>query len=225
MPDISQVIDVQLAAPRAGISRAGFGVPMVVATHLAFSARTQTYTTLGAGQADFPAGTPVGDALARIFGQSPQVRRAVVGRRQVDEAVVTVESAAIGSVHRLTVGGGLVRKGVAKVIFDADLVTSNTINGSVNGIAIDEVTFATGHVETMQAVADAIEAALLTLGITSTATVGGSGNRTITIVAENAGITPSAWVVAAGASQAGVTHTLTESTWRPSWPRRSTTCR
>jgi hypothetical protein len=210
MPEISQIIDVTINAPRAGISRAGFGTPIIVGTHLVFNGQTRTYTTKDALLADFPITTPEGVAATAIFAQSPQVRRVMVGRRQVDAAVVTVESAAIGSVHRLTVQGTAVRKGVAKIIFDADLVTSNTINGEVNGIAIDEITFATSHAVTMQLIADEIELKLLGLGISSVATVGGASNRTITVVAENAGVTPSDWVVAAGASQAGVTHTLTE---------------
>ncbi len=89
-------------------------------------------------------------------------------------------------------------------VFSADLVTSNTINATVNGIAITPVVFATSHLATMNAIADEIEALP---GIAS-ATVGGANNRTITIMTENGtSITVTGFLVTGGASQATVTTT------------------
>jgi hypothetical protein len=93
------------------------------------------------------------------------------------------------------------------VVFSADLVTSNTINGKVNGVALSQTTFATDHLTTMGVIAGKIETELLAQGIVAVATVGGASNRTITVVAEDANVLFADWVVAAGGSQATVSHT------------------
>ena len=88
------------------------------------------------------------------------------------------------------------------LVFSADLVTSNVINGTVNGEAIDAVTFASTHLATMQAIADEIEA----LDPALTATVGGANNRTITVTSDGSiPVVAASFVVTLGASQATVT--------------------
>jgi hypothetical protein len=97
---------------------------------------------------------------------------------------------------------------VQTVVFSADLVASNTINGEVGGIAIAEVTFDTNHLTTMNAIAAAILAANPYI---ESAVVGGASNRTITLTTvQDADDQDAAdFVVAAGASQATVTETET----------------
>lgn len=46
----------------------------------------------------------------------------------------------------------------AKAVFSADLVASNVINGTVNGVAIAPVTFATSHANTMTLLINAVKA-------------------------------------------------------------------
>lgn len=93
------------------------------------------------------------------------------------------------------------KKQVQTLVFDADIVTGNTINGSVDGVAITPVPFNTSHLTTMNDLADAIEAASADV---LSATVGGSGNRTITVisVAEKEADLED-FEVTGGASQAG----------------------
>lgn len=80
----------------------------------------------------------------------------------------------------------------------ADLVTSNVVNGTINGVAITPVTFATDHATTMTALAAAIAAH----ANVDTATASG---RVITVVPlDNAELTYG-FFVTAGASQATVT--------------------
>lgn len=101
------------------------------------------------------------------------------------------------------------------IVFDADLVTSNTIDGSIKVRAIGatdfttttltQTTFTSNHATTMAAIATKIEA------ITGIAdcTVGGSNNRTLLITATEGyeiEIGATVFVVAAGSSQAGVTY-------------------
>lgn len=100
----------------------------------------------------------------------------------------------------------LPQQSFSTLVFSADLVTSNVINGNVNGVAIAPVTFATSHLATMNAIAAAIHTADANL----TATVGGANNRTISIQAANGfAALAAAWIVTAGASQATVAITNT----------------
>jgi len=98
------------------------------------------------------------------------------------------------------------KKQVQTLVLDADLVTSNVINGQVGGVAISPVTFATNHATTMAAVAAAILAANDNV---LSATV---DTRTITVttVQDASDQDLSAWVVTLGASQAtaAVTETV-----------------
>ena len=87
------------------------------------------------------------------------------------------------------------------LVFSADLVASNQIDGLINGVAITPVVYASSHLATMTAIALAIE----TTDSNVTATVGGSNNRTITIQADNGySVDASGWVVTLGASQASI---------------------
>ena len=83
------------------------------------------------------------------------------------------------------------------LVFDADLVTSNTIDMTVNGVAISQLTFSSTHAATMGLIATELE----TFDEILSATV---DTRTITILTndgEDLAIT--SIVVAAGGSQAG----------------------
>jgi len=92
--------------------------------------------------------------------------------------------------------------------FSGDLVTANTINLDVNGVAMSEVTFATDNATTLALIATQLE----TFAEIETATaVGGSDLINITpATATNDGVVITDIVVAAGAGQ--VTGTMTNST-------------
>lgn len=102
----------------------------------------------------------------------------------------------------------LPRNNTASSAFSADLITGNVINATVNGVAIDPVTYATSHLATMQAIADEIAS----IPNVQSATVGGANNRTITIISvPGTATTVSSFVVTLGASQATVTTTSSQS--------------
>lgn len=98
----------------------------------------------------------------------------------------------------------LPRNNMAASVFSADLITGNTINFTVNGVAITPVVFATSHLATMQAIADEIAA----IPSISSATVGGANDRTLTIIS-NVGTATVVTVatVTGGVSQATITTT------------------
>jgi hypothetical protein len=102
-----------------------------------------------------------------------------------------------------------VKRNAPVQVWSGDFVTSNVINGVVNGVALDPITFATSHLVTVTALADAIVAELLDQGIVATYALSGS-NRTITFAVVDASVLFANFVVTAGAGQ--VTVTLTHGT-------------
>lgn len=102
----------------------------------------------------------------------------------------------------------LPQQNFATLVFSADLVASNLINGKINGVAITQVTFTSTHLNTMNLIAAAIE--LTDANVT--ATVGGANDRTISIQSANGFAALAAdWLVTLGASQATVAITNTTS--------------
>jgi len=92
------------------------------------------------------------------------------------------------------------------LVFDADLVTSNTIDMDVNGTAMSQVTFATSHLNTMGLIITALEAMddVQSAALDATDT----NNRTIIITGvDDTDIAVTSIVVAAGASQANGAYT------------------
>lgn len=102
----------------------------------------------------------------------------------------------------------LPRNNTASSVFSGDLVALNVINATVNSVAITPVVFATSHLATMQAIANAIDA----IPTVQSAVVGGLNNRTITIISNvGTATTVASFVVTLGASQATVTTTGSQS--------------
>lgn len=118
--------------------------------------------------------------------------------------------AAVGVMKPLNVDYAIMlpRNNTASSVFSADLITDNTVNATVNGVAITPVVYATSHLATMQAVAAAIQA----IPSVQSAVVGGVNNRTITIIS-NVGTATNVTVftVTGGASQATITTTASQS--------------
>lgn len=94
----------------------------------------------------------------------------------------------------------------ASLAFDADFVTSNKINGTVNGVAWTEVDFDTDHDTTAAALAAAIDALD---GVTCTLDSTDANKRTFLIEMEDGSAATITSAVTGGASQATGTPTYT----------------
>jgi len=92
---------------------------------------------------------------------------------------------------------------VAKIVWDADFVTSNTIDITVNGVAASQVTFTTDHDTTMGLVLAAVTALS---GVDASLDASDANNRTLYIRTVGLDCTATE-AVAAGASQADGTIT------------------
>jgi len=94
-----------------------------------------------------------------------------------------------------------VEDNTAFIIADADLVTLNVINGTVNGVAISQVTFSGTHATTMGLLATE----LASLASVASATVIGTHRIKIVAALNSAPITEVTLTVTLGATQAVIT--------------------
>jgi len=139
-----------------------------------------------------------------IAGQIATTENRTIKTRAAEQVIsfgrAVVQGATAGSTVKNIV------KDTASLTFDADFVTSNTIDLDVNDVSIAQVTFDTDHATTFAALIAAIDA------LTGVSAVAGTG-REIIITIDNAvaNCTISNVVVAAGASQAGNTIVYTSS--------------
>lgn len=77
---LTDIATIVVSTTSAGVTRAGYGVPMILSHTAAWSERIRFYTSITAVGADFAANTPEYLAANKIFGQSPKVTRIAIGR-------------------------------------------------------------------------------------------------------------------------------------------------
>lgn len=97
----------------------------------------------------------------------------------------------------------LPRRTIGSITLSADLVASNKFNGTVNGVAMAEVTYATSHDATMDAIIEALE----DVSTVKRAALGDEDgdNRTILVEVTDTNVALTSFAVTAGGSQATVT--------------------
>lgn len=152
-------------------------------------------------QTSYPIGFPAGFAGQLVSTREPFIRTGLA-QAAFDFGLGLVVAAAGAAKVRLP------NVNDTDVVFSADLVTSNSVIGTItvtdkDGVAtattLTATVFATDHATTMAAIAAKLAAVT---GVAS-ATVGGANNRTITVLASaDYGLALSAFVVTLGGSQA-----------------------
>ena len=79
---LSDMVTVTISTMAKGVSRAGFGTPLIAAYHSLYNARVKAYTSLASMVTDgFTAADPAYKAAAVILGQTPHPASIKVGRR------------------------------------------------------------------------------------------------------------------------------------------------
>jgi hypothetical protein len=206
MSDLDNIIDVTISRETQTVSRAAFGTPAIISefttgkTNVTF-ARHRYYATLATMLAD---GWTVYDleykAAQIIFAQNPKVTQVMIGRKDSGDADWTAALAAIQLATKDWYAFTIIATKTAKVIWDADFVTGNLIDITINGVAVTQVPFNASHDQTMADIETQIEADIATSVVTI---IGGAGSRTLTISIPDT--TPSSIVIAVtgGGSQAG----------------------
>lgn len=175
---IDEIIDIQVTRDTTPLSEAGFGTPLLVTEHEEFEDRVRFYGSLAEVVEDFPESSRPYIAAEGVFAQDRVPSQIAIGKRVP-----------------------------ATLVFSADLIADNVFNVSINSSAITPVTYASSHLDTMNAIAAAIEEKD---GVAS-ATVGGANNRTITIISDDlAALVIASAAVTLGSSQATVEITQIE---------------
>ena len=207
---LSDIVNVQITRETQTVSQAGFGTLMILGTHKSFNDRIKYYSSILEIAEDFDSSSAEYIAAQDVFSQSPRPVRLAIGRRDSDDVTILVETAQAPFNYTVTINGtgvtvaSLPTAQESEIVLDADLVTGNEIDITLNGVALTTIDFNTDHLTTMQDIATAIEAQP---NIVS-AVISDPNNRTLTLFGdpnENAVVT--IFNVTLGASQANATIT------------------
>jgi len=103
---IDDIVDLTITANTSTPSKPGFGVPLVLASLVPFSARTAEYSSpKEMVDAGFATSHPAYKAAGKIFSQSPRVKKIKIGRRALPPTqrfTLKCLSATEGDVYSLT---------------------------------------------------------------------------------------------------------------------------
>lgn len=179
--EISDIVDVSISIQDQAITQAGFGTMLILGPNAAFGDRVREYSNTAGVLEDFAATDAEYLAAVAAFSQTPRPRTLKIGRR--DTAVAQVQT----------------------LNFSGDLVTGNTVDMDVQGVALATITFASDNATTMAALAAALQA----LPSIATAAVTGSNEITVTAAVAGVAVAITGIVVAGGASQATGSTTVT----------------
>jgi hypothetical protein len=115
---LSDIVNVQIRAASAAITRAGFGTPLIAACRVPWEAEApaelvRTYSSISGMESDgFIASDPAHRAASAIFAQQPRVQRVKVGKRAsarwfTHVVALTPASPALGTLYSIEIDGDL----------------------------------------------------------------------------------------------------------------------
>ncbi len=124
---LTEHVSLTIQANSSGVSRAGFGTPLILSCNAAWAERVRTYTSISAVLADFPITTsPEYLAADAMFAQSPHPERIMIGR------------AAGKPTQRYTLSVAAVRNSYTYTIYvKGQGVTPTTVSYTSDGTATD----------------------------------------------------------------------------------------
>lgn len=109
MPDLSQIVDVQIDRQTAGITQVGFGTLMILGQHTRFAERIRFYESLDGVVADgFLTSDNEYKAAAKAFGQDIKPDRIAIGRRTAPVAqvnTISISSVVNSFAYTVTING------------------------------------------------------------------------------------------------------------------------
>lgn len=205
MSDLNNIVQVQISRETQAVAQASFGVFAIVSefttskTTVTFD-RHRYYASLTEMTDD---GWLTSDleykAAQKVFSQNPKVDQIMIGRKDSGDADWTAALAAIQIASQNWYGFMIIATKSAQILWDADFVTGNLIDITINGTAVTQVPFNTSHAQTMTDLDTQIEADIAN----STVTV--SAARELTIVIADGTASAITVTVTGGASQPGST--------------------
>lgn len=143
---LNEIVNVVITRQTQTVTEQGFGIPMILGPSVQFTDRIKYYTDMDEVALDFPPSTPEYIAAQDIFSQVISPELIAIGRRQVDELTIAIETAMSGKIYTNIINGityAIPSNSTATysvVTLNADLVTGNRIGVSVNGTQVGTVT-------------------------------------------------------------------------------------
>ena len=105
MAELTEIVDVVISATPNPVTQAGFGMALILGTHVRSAARYEVFANLSALGQVHPSTSEIYKAAAKYFAQSPSPDQVAVGRRQADSVTLVVASATDGAVYVFSVNG------------------------------------------------------------------------------------------------------------------------
>lgn len=103
---IEDIATVNVSTTGAGVTRDGYGIPLILSHNPPFNERYRTYTSLTSVATDFAANTPEYLAATAIFAQSPHVVSIVIGRavnKPTQSYTLGVQSATTNTPYKIRI--------------------------------------------------------------------------------------------------------------------------
>jgi len=159
---LSEIVNVQITRETSTVSEAGFGTLMILGVHKRFNDRIRYYSNIQGVGEDFEPTDLEYIAAQDVFSQAISPALLAIGRRTVNSATITVETAQAPFNYTTTINGNAVTIASAPVaqnstvVLSADLVSLNSIAVEVNGVSLTPIVYASSHLATMNAICAAI---------------------------------------------------------------------
>lgn len=128
--NINSIVSVQIDRQTAAVTAAGFGKPMFLGLHKAFTERYREYTSIEAVADDFSTASKEYLAAQKFFGQEISVDTIAIGRRDSTTATLT-PTVANGATYTVTINGTLFSFVSDASALDTEIVAGLT--AAVNG--------------------------------------------------------------------------------------------
>ena len=146
MPDISNIVDVNVSLQTRSINTASFSNALFIASHNVFQERNRIYQSATAAMDDgFDADSPVVTFLTNCFAGSQSPNQVIIGRRLLDSLDLQVLSASEDEEYAVTVKVGDTVTVVTYTALVSD--TPSTVATALQGL-IDAVSGVTATVAT-----------------------------------------------------------------------------
>lgn len=102
---MNDVVTVTITRIGQLVKRDSFGILMILGAHKKFNERVKYYLTLDAVAQDFLTTEKEYIAAKAVFDQSPNVEKIAIGRQQIDDVTVTVDTVENNTNYTVTISG------------------------------------------------------------------------------------------------------------------------
>lgn len=138
MSEISDIVDVQISIQDTAVSRAGFGVALIVGPSNRIAGKTQSFGDYDAVAELYEDGDPELEMAEKYFGQDLKPDEVILGKRAADVAQIikilipTVQDTTLYSIGLVSDG---ISYGTASFTSDGTATRAEIVNGLISALA------------------------------------------------------------------------------------------